>query len=99
MGDRILVVGTYDTKSDELAYLAKVIRRQGGTALTMDVSVLGDPPFPTDFSKHQVIEAGGSKVLASASSVEKALRGGLKSGGNVKAAAEVGRRIAERAAA
>jgi len=45
----------------------------------------------------QVIEAGGSKVLASASSVEKELRGGLKSGGNVKAAAEVGRRIAERA--
>src|SRR5690606_1712061 len=34
----------------------------GGTALTMDVSVLGDPPFPTDFSKHQVIEAGGSTI-------------------------------------
>lgn len=45
----------------------------------------------------QVIDAGGAKVLASASSVEKELRGSLKSGGNVKAAAEVGRRIAERA--
>jgi len=45
----------------------------------------------------QVIDASGAKVLASASSVEKELRGGLKSGGNVKAAAEVGRRIAERA--
>ena len=45
----------------------------------------------------QVIDAGGGKVIASASSVEKELRGGLKSGGNVKAAAEVGRRIAERA--
>ena len=45
----------------------------------------------------QVIAAGGEKVLASASSVEKELRGGLKSGANVKAAAEVGRRIAERA--
>ena len=45
----------------------------------------------------QVIDAGGAKVLASASSVEKELRDGLKSGGNVKAAAEVGRRIAERA--
>ncbi|MDQ2066528.1 Tm-1-like ATP-binding domain-containing protein [Xinfangfangia sp. CPCC 101601] len=62
MGDRILIVGTFDTKADELGYLAEVIRKQGGTALTMDVSVLGDPPFPTDWSKHQVIEAGGSTI-------------------------------------
>jgi large subunit ribosomal protein L18 len=45
----------------------------------------------------QVIDASGSKVLASASSAEKETRGSLKNGGNVKAAAEVGRRIAERA--
>jgi large subunit ribosomal protein L18 len=43
----------------------------------------------------QVIDAGGTKVLASASTVEKDI--GLKNGGNVKAAAEVGKRIAERA--
>ena len=43
----------------------------------------------------QVIDAGGSKVLASASSVEKEI--GLKNGGNVKAAAEIGKLIAERA--
>lgn len=62
MGDRILVVGTYDTKDDELTYLAGVIRAQGGTALTMDVSVLGEPKAPADWSKHQVIEAGGSTI-------------------------------------
>jgi large subunit ribosomal protein L18 len=45
----------------------------------------------------QVIDAGGAKVLVSASSIEKEVRGGRKSGANVKAAAEVGRRIAERA--
>ena len=45
----------------------------------------------------QVIDPSGSKVLAAASSAEKEVRGGLKYGGNVKAAAEVGRRIAERA--
>ena len=43
MGNRILVVGTYDTKDDELTYLAGVIRAQGAMVLTMDVSVLGDP--------------------------------------------------------
>ncbi len=62
MGDRILVVGTYDTKDDELTYIAGVIRAQGGRALTMDVSILGDPKAPTDWSKHQVIEAGGATI-------------------------------------
>ena len=45
----------------------------------------------------QVIDASGSKVIASASTAEKELRGALKNGGNVKAAAEVGKRIAEKA--
>ncbi|HBZ45723.1 MAG TPA: hypothetical protein DEO85_17110 [Maritimibacter sp.] len=58
----ILVIGTYDTKDDELSYIAGVIRAQGGKVLTMDVSVLGDPSTPTDFSKHDVIEAGGSTI-------------------------------------
>lgn len=41
MSEQILVVGTYDTKEDELTYLASVIRSQGGQTLTMDVSILG----------------------------------------------------------
>ncbi len=45
----------------------------------------------------QVIDSGSAKVLASASSIEKETRAGMKNGGNVKAAVEVGRRIAERA--
>lgn len=45
----------------------------------------------------QVIDATGGKVLASASSAEKAVRGELKNGGNVKAAAVVGKLIAEKA--
>ena len=55
MGNRILIVGTYDTKDDELTYLADVIRKQGGEALTMDVSVLGNPKAATDWSKHDVV--------------------------------------------
>ncbi|MCX8509772.1 MAG: Tm-1-like ATP-binding domain-containing protein, partial [Rhodobacteraceae bacterium] len=35
MGNRILVVGTYDTKDDELTYITGVIRAQGGEVLTM----------------------------------------------------------------
>ena len=58
----ILVAGTWDTKNDELGYMADVIRTQGGRVVTMDVSVLGDPAQPTDISKHQVAEAAGSSI-------------------------------------
>lgn len=63
-GKTILVIGTYDTKDDELDYLAGVIRAQGGQVITMDVSVLGDPSKPTDYSKHDVAEEGGSSIEA-----------------------------------
>jgi len=45
----------------------------------------------------QVINRDGAKVLACASSVERDVRQTLKNGGNIKAAAEIGKRIAERA--
>lgn len=45
----------------------------------------------------QVVDPSGAKVLAAASTIEPEVRANVKKGGNVKAAAEVGRRIAERA--
>jgi len=45
----------------------------------------------------QVIDATGSKVLASASTVEPELRKSIKNGGNAEAAALIGKRIAEKA--
>ena len=45
----------------------------------------------------QVIDASGSKILAAASTAEKDVRANVKNGGNIKAAAEIGRRIAEKA--
>jgi large subunit ribosomal protein L18 len=45
----------------------------------------------------QVIDASGANVIASASSLDKDMRGQVPNGGNVKAAALVGKRIAEKA--
>ena len=45
----------------------------------------------------QIIDAGGDKVLASASTLEPEVRKDLKNGGNIAAAALVGKRIAEKA--
>ncbi len=65
MPDRtILIVGTYDTKQDELAYLAERILSQGGGVMTMDVSVLGEADQPCDVSKHDIAEAGGGSIQA-----------------------------------
>jgi large subunit ribosomal protein L18 len=47
----------------------------------------------------QVFTADGSKVLASASTVQSDVKEGLKNGRNADAAAKVGRMIAERAIA
>ena len=47
----------------------------------------------------QIIDATGAKVVCSASTQEKELRGQVKSGGNSEAAKLVGQRIAEKAKA
>ena len=58
----VLVVGTHDTKSDELDFMAECIRDQGGAVLTMDVSVIGEPASKVDISKHEVAAAAGSSI-------------------------------------
>lgn len=62
MDKTILVIGTYDTKDEELHYLCDRIRAQGGRVVSMDVSVLGDPSQPTDISKHAVTAAVGKTI-------------------------------------
>ena len=47
----------------------------------------------------QIVDETGSQVLASASSLEAEVRGEVSNGGNVAAAAVVGKRIAEKAKA
>ncbi|MEL7099848.1 MAG: Tm-1-like ATP-binding domain-containing protein [Pseudomonadota bacterium] len=63
MGDKtILVVGTYDTKNDELDYMVSRVQAGGGATLSMDISVLGDPENPTDYSKHDVTAEAGHTI-------------------------------------
>jgi len=53
-------------------------------------------------SKHiyaQVIDDTAGRTLAAASSLEKDLRGGIKTGADIEAAKQVGRVVAERAVA
>ncbi|WP_299689406.1 Tm-1-like ATP-binding domain-containing protein [uncultured Tateyamaria sp.] len=62
MTKTILLIGTYDTKDDELRYVARRIVAMGGAVMRMDVSVLGDPSQPTEITKADVARAGGSDI-------------------------------------
>ena len=78
----ILVIGTYDTKNEELTYMVERIQAQGGGTLTMDISVLGDPACPTDISKHDVAQAADSTIQAAIASEDDAIESiGLAAGG------------------
>lgn len=56
---RILIIGTVDTKSDEIAFLRESVERCGGTALVMDVGVLGQGGVEPDIPNTAVAAAAG----------------------------------------
>jgi len=58
---RILLIGTGDTKADELLFMSDRIAEAGGEAIMMDVSVLGDPPYSPRYDKHAVAAADGRR--------------------------------------
>ena len=64
----VLLLGTFDTKSPELGYLADLLRAQGARPLTMDVSVLGVSDLAADIDKHSVARAAGKSVAEIAAS-------------------------------
>jgi uncharacterized protein (UPF0261 family) len=61
---RILVIGTGDTKADELLFMRERIEAVGGVAIMMDVSVLGDPPYQPAHDKHAVASAAHTTIEA-----------------------------------
>lgn len=62
MGKTIAVIGTLDTKGDQLKYVKGRIEEKDLKALVIDVGVLGEPAFPPDISKSQVAEAAGTTL-------------------------------------
>jgi uncharacterized protein (UPF0261 family) len=55
----ILLIGTMDTKSDELLYLRERMTAAGAGVLVMDVGVLEPARFHPDISNEEVAAAGG----------------------------------------
>jgi uncharacterized protein (UPF0261 family) len=59
----VLLIGTFDTKGDEYAFVRSIIHARGFETVTMDVGVLGgDAPFPVSIPADQVAHAGGASL-------------------------------------
>lgn len=56
---RILIVGTVDTKREEIGFMAEQVRAAGGQALLMDVGVLAPGRLQPDLGNAEVAAAAG----------------------------------------
>lgn len=61
---RVLIIGTADTKADELQFLKRCVERAGARAAVMDVGVLGRPSFVPEYPAAQVAAAAGTTLEA-----------------------------------
>jgi uncharacterized protein (UPF0261 family) len=55
----IAIIGTFDTKGEEHAFLAELIRERGHNTLLIDTGTLNPPKLPPDISRDEVAAAAG----------------------------------------
>jgi uncharacterized protein (UPF0261 family) len=59
MDKTILLMGTMDTKEEELLFCRELIRRRGFKVLLLDAGILKDPRTPPDITRREVARAAG----------------------------------------
>ena len=65
MSKTILMIGAFDTKGPEYAFLREQILAQGNEVLALNTGVLGSTElFPVDVEADQVAKAGGKDLAA-----------------------------------
>jgi uncharacterized protein (UPF0261 family) len=64
MPHTVLLIGTFDTKGQEYAYVRDRIGERGHEVVTMDLGVLGEPPFAPDVPSAEVARAGGGDLAS-----------------------------------
>lgn len=60
----IAILGTMDTKGDEHAFVAELIRQRGHQVFVIDVGTLGEPQLKPDISRTEVAAAAGVDLAA-----------------------------------
>ncbi len=62
MGKKILIIGSVNTKDDQLRFLKEAIESRGHTAILMDVSMGGHPPFQADITPGEIARLAGKDI-------------------------------------
>jgi uncharacterized protein (UPF0261 family) len=57
----VAIIGTLDTKGEELRFVRDLIEAAGLRTLVIDAGVLGDPVFPPGISREELAAAGGTE--------------------------------------
>ena len=60
----VVIVGTLDTKGEEIGFARDVLEAQGVDVHVVDVGVMGDPEFDPDTTANEVAEAAGTTLDA-----------------------------------
>lgn len=58
----VVIVGTLDTKGEEIEFTRTILEEQGVDVHVIDVGVIGDPTFPPDTSADAVAAEAGSSL-------------------------------------
>jgi uncharacterized protein (UPF0261 family) len=67
----IAVLGTMDTKGEEHAFVAELIRKRGHNTLVIDVGILENPKLRPDITRNQVAAAADADLAALASNHDR----------------------------
>lgn len=59
MGKSIVIIGTLDTKEEQLRFLKGKIESRGHKAILMDVSMGGRAALPGDVTAEEIVRLGG----------------------------------------
>ncbi|MGM0458299.1 MAG: Tm-1-like ATP-binding domain-containing protein [Bacteroidota bacterium] len=62
MNKTILLIGSFDTKGEEFAFVRDLIEARGVHTLLLDTSILNEPMLTPDIPAGQVARAGGSSL-------------------------------------
>jgi uncharacterized protein (UPF0261 family) len=75
MSKKIAIIGTLDTKADEISYLKKQIKANSCDVIVIDVGVIGATPFVPEINREQVADASGMTIqdIASLNDEAKAM--------------------------
>jgi len=61
-GKKIVIIGSTDTKGEELRYLKEKIGSRGNTGILIDISMGGKPSFEADITPHEIASLVGKDI-------------------------------------